>query len=189
MGTGKSFVAEMLAPHIAAVILSSDRTRKEMAGIPLDQRSSAGYREGIYSPAYSNAVYLELLTRAGAELQSGCSVIVDASFQRHSDRELFQRLADSCGADFTVVETRCDEETVRSRLKERSRHRGPISDGRWEIFPQQKRDFEPLRDDTPHSIAIDTSLSREVLLGNLLRFFGADHAAFTGTGSPRQASA
>jgi hypothetical protein len=189
MGSGKSYVAGLLAPRIAAVVLSSDRVRKEMAGIPLDQHAHADYREGIYSPAFSNAVYLELLARTGTELRTGCSVIVDASFQRQDDRELFKRLADSCGADFCMVATRCDEETTRHRLKERSRQRHAVSDGRWEIFPLQKQDFEPIDMEQSRTLTLDTSRSREELLSELLSFFGADHAAIHRNEPPRQASA
>lgn len=189
MGTGKSFVAGLLAPRIAAVVLSSDKTRKEMAGIPLDQRSQGGYQQGIYTPAFSSAVYLELLARAGNELRSGCSVIVDASFQRQSDRQLFQQLAESVGAEFAVVATRSDEETVRHRLKERSRQRSALSDGRWEIFPLQKQDFAPLDETAAPTLVLDTTMGRESLLAALLNFFGADHASRHLTDPPRQASA
>jgi hypothetical protein len=189
MGTGKSYVAVMLAPRIAALVLSSDRTRKEMAGIPLDERSQDGYNEGIYSPAFSNAVYLELLARARDELRSGCSVIVDASFQRRSDRELFQHLAKAAGVSFAIVETRCDEEIVRQRLKERSRQRHSVSDGRWEIFPRQKDSFDAFTEHEIPILTLDTNQSREKLLGELLRFFGGDHAAIPISGSPCQATA
>jgi predicted kinase len=188
MGTGKSHIAGLLAPRICAEIFSSDRLRKEMAGIPLDERAREGYNEGIYSPAFSNAVYLELLNRAGAALAEGRSVIVDASFQRESDRTLFQRLAEISGALFAIVETQCDEETIRQRLKERSRHRTAISDGRWEIFPLQKREFDPPTDEAL-LLTLDTATSDDLLLAELSHFFGAHHGTKAHFGPSYKASA
>jgi predicted kinase len=159
-----------------------------MAGIPLDERAREGYNKGIYSPAFSNAVYLELLNRAGAALAEGRSVIVDASFQRRSDRTLFQRLAETAGALFAVVETCCDEEIVRQRLKERSRHRAAISDGRWEIFPLQKQEFESPGDEGP-LLKLDTTRSADLLLTELSHFFGADYGTTPHFGPSFKASA
>ena len=56
-----------------------------------------------------------------------------------------------------VIECRLDDETAKSRLGKRLEE-GSVSDGRWEIFESQKKDFDNIEEFPPQNhIVIDTS--------------------------------
>jgi uncharacterized protein len=61
-------------------VLSSDRIRKELAGLPAEARTPAPYGNGIYTTEWTERTYAELLRRASVLLAHGESVIADASF-------------------------------------------------------------------------------------------------------------
>jgi len=74
-GSGKSTIAAALARELGLELLSSDRIRKELAGVPLQQHSLDKYGSGLYAPAASEATYRELLARADSALAAGQGVI------------------------------------------------------------------------------------------------------------------
>lgn len=189
MGSGKSFVSSLLAPPLKAEVIASDRVRKELAGIPADTKAHEEYNSGIYSPAFTNAVYLELLHRAETVLKTGRTAIVDASFRKRGDRELFRHLAASRGSSCLIIETFCPETTTRERLQERSRKKSTVSDGRWELFPRQKMDFEPVTADEQPFVTVDTTREPETIIAQLIEFLGAPHVADIKVDNHQKASA
>ena len=142
MGSGKSALARELSRELGLCQLSSDLVRKSLAGRAPAERCGEGYDAGIYSPASSAATYQALLRGARAELAAGRSVVVDATFRRAKDRAEFRALARELGVPFFLVQTRCSEKLIRERLKQRSREPGEPSDGRWELYPRQRAEFE-----------------------------------------------
>jgi len=142
MGTGKSCLARELARQLGCALLQSDRVRKSLAGLPPAARACAPMGEGIYSREFDRAVYGDLLAGAAHALAAGKSALVDASFRRASDRALFRELAASAGVPCLVMEVRCDEGTVRERLDTRMTEGRDPSDGRWELYADQRRAFE-----------------------------------------------
>lgn len=90
-GSGKSTVAAALAPHLDAVILSTDRIRKERLGIPFEQPAPPeAYREEAVA-----AVYRSLTARAMELLAQGRTIIIDAVNARHSERAAHARMAEN----------------------------------------------------------------------------------------------
>jgi hypothetical protein len=118
-GTGKSTLAGGLADRLGAVLLSSDRLRKELAGIPPESAAAAPYERGIYAPEWTERTYAELVARAGTLLGRGESVVLDASWIRARHRDLARDVA--AGAYSTLVPLRCvaAEETASGRLRDR----------------------------------------------------------------------
>ncbi len=120
-GTGKTTVAGGLADRAGAVLLSSDRLRKELAGLDPDDDASAPYGEGIYSPARTDEVYGELLRRAGALLARGESVVLDASWTRRRHRRAAEELARHTHSDLVLLHCTAPSEVARQRLVTRPR--------------------------------------------------------------------
>ena len=54
-GTGKSALAGTLADRLGCTVLSSDRIRKELAGLPAEQQSPAALRQRDLRPALDRA--------------------------------------------------------------------------------------------------------------------------------------
>jgi uncharacterized protein len=144
MGTGKSTIARALTDALNWTWLCSDQVRKELARIPAQERRYEPFEQGIYAPDFSEKTYQALFAQARAFLQRGSSVVLDASFKKERDRAAARALAGELNADFLLIECTCAEETIRERLEHRVAKRKEPSDGRWEIFQEQKEDFEKI---------------------------------------------
>jgi predicted kinase len=157
VGCGKSSFSQALAARLGLVVISSDVTRKRLAGIPPTEHRYEDFDSGIYSPEFGLKTYAAMFKEAESILTEGYPVILDASFIKPDMRQEAVRLAKKTGADFLAIECSLAEEKVKERLQHRLKEASP-SDGRWEIYPRQKKEFEPLLDIAPSNYAIiDTS--------------------------------
>jgi aminoglycoside phosphotransferase family enzyme/predicted kinase len=169
MGAGKSTFARALTEALGWKRLSSDIVRKELAHLSPHARRYEPFQQGLYAPAFSETTYQTLFARAEALLQAGASVILDASFQRARDRTAAWDLARKMRADFLLVECRSEDEIIRGRLEGRRREKTEPSDGRWELFQEQKRIFEKIEGWDPDlHLSLNTRLPLEE---GLERFF------------------
>ena len=161
VGTGKSSLARDLAGPLEAEILASDVIRKEMAGIPAMERRFAPWGTGLYTDESIEDTYAELHRRAEAGLQSGRSVVLDASYRKRAWREAALDIARRANVPALALECVAPEEDVRARLERRSRRRRDPSDGRWEIYAHQKASYEPLTEvSASEHLIIDTASPR-----------------------------
>ncbi len=140
--SGKSSVAAGLAPSIGARIISSDVTRKRLAGISAGDPAVAAYREGIYSEEMNRQTYAALFDEARELLLAGESIILDAAFLRRDQRRGAARLARETGAQFACVEVFADESDIKDRMQRREAGAAGPSDARWNTYRQQKRRFQ-----------------------------------------------
>ncbi|MFH8448091.1 AAA family ATPase [Streptomyces fungicidicus] len=119
-GSGKSTLAGALADRLGVTLLSSDRLRKELAGIPAEQSAAAPYGEGLYTPEWTDRTYTELLDRAAALLSAGESVVLDATWSDPGRREAALRTAERTRADLVALHCRVPGEVSRARLASRA---------------------------------------------------------------------
>jgi len=158
VGTGKSTLARALARKLGLVLIVSDVTRKQLAGIPLTEHRFEEFGTGIYSPEFTRKTYDEMFARAKDILGTGDSVILDASFGKAERRLKAKELAETIGADFLIIECTLNEETLRRRLASRQERRS-ISDARQALVEPQKDVFEPVAEVPDHQhVMVDTSL-------------------------------
>lgn len=170
MGTGKSTIARALSEALGWERLSSDILRKELAHLsPLEHRYEK-FHQGLYSPDFSQKTYKGLLDRAHNILEAGNSLIIDASFKKKTDRQEARALAHRAQADFLLIECQSDEREIERRLTFRAGDKDEASDGRWELFADQKEDFEKLEGMGPDSyLPLITQGSVEECLGAIFR--------------------
>jgi uncharacterized protein len=171
-GSGKSTIAEALSLELGLEVLSSDRFRKELAGVPLQNHEPDDYAEGLYSPDKNEATYRELITRADNLLGSGQGAIVDATCKRREDRERLHRVAESHGAKMYLISAEAPEDIVRQRLEERVRQGKSISDGRWEIYLRQREEFEPFLESEGIQLVVDSSAPLNDIVDAILGAMG-----------------
>ncbi len=170
MGTGKSVLARTLAARLGAPALQSDTLRKEMFDLDRTTRRPDPYGQGIYTNSATENTYRELFRQAGGCLQEGKSVIIDASFKKKDYRRRARDLAGKMEADFLVIECVSSEDTIRERLERRSRDTQEPSDGRWELFAAQTREFEEIDELTPDShLRVDTSCDPGEYISRIFR--------------------
>ena len=157
MGSGKSAIASWLGFELGIETVAADVVRKELSGRPANAHDHNAYGEGLYTPAFNDATYAELLNRGGKTLQAGKSIIIDATFRRKADRERFRNLAEKLGCGCLILQTTCPEKIIRQRLDSRTKDPTTVSDGRWELFHKQKTEFEPVTADEGKTIHIATT--------------------------------
>jgi predicted kinase len=115
-GSGKSTLAGALADRLGVTLLSSDRLRKELAGIPAEQSAAARYGEGLYTPEWTDKTYAALLGRAAALLSSGESVVLDATWSDARQREAALRMAEHTSTDLVALHCQVPGEVSAARL-------------------------------------------------------------------------
>lgn len=146
-GAGKSYLARLLAKMAKARIVRTDELRKRLARTK--KNVLVKYEKGIYSKEMTDFVYKNAIEKAKQALKKSKSCVIDGTFKEKKYRQLARQAAELVGAAFLIVEAVCEERIIRQRLLNRFRRKS-VSDGRWEIYVQQKKDFESLRKDEPY---------------------------------------
>jgi uncharacterized protein len=151
-GSGKSTLARALADAGVGVILSSDQTRKERAGLAPTALMPAEFEQGLYRPEITEATYRDLRERARRLLALGESVIVDATWRSAAQRTAASRLAGESAADLVELHCVTPMALAASRLGDPARGNG-ASDATPTIAAAIAARFDPWRS----AIAIDTT--------------------------------
>jgi aminoglycoside phosphotransferase family enzyme/predicted kinase len=139
IGSGKSTLAAAVGRTLGVPVVGSDRTRKALAGVAPTERAPAE----AYSATFSFRTFAELFRRAEVVLRSGRGVVLDATFGSRDLRGRARELAARHGRRFLFVETRCDEATLRERLRRRAE--GPsVSDATEGLLDRLRREFQPV---------------------------------------------
>jgi len=144
MGTGKTTFARQLGKAAGLDMIRSDVVRKQLAQIDVSTHEYENFGAGIYSPQFTERTYQALCDQAAEYLKKGRSVIVDAVFGKQRQRHIMLDTVRRMGAGLIVVECVCPDDIVRGRLVARESEGADASDGRWALFPQQKKSYEPL---------------------------------------------
>ena len=176
-GSGKSATAAALAGALGTETASADVVRKDLAKSPRTKRRLDAYGTGIYTPAFDEATYREMLSRAERALNAGRSIVVDATFRRKRDRIRFSNLAARYAAPFYIIHTSCPDNLVKLRLDERNRNPEEISDGRWELFHRQMDEFEAPGSGEGILINLDTSRPVHDIIDTILNVMENHHGA------------
>jgi aminoglycoside phosphotransferase family enzyme/predicted kinase len=159
--TGKSTVAARMAELFSITRVRSDYIRK-ITFHNEDDDDLHGFGKGMYSATATSLVYTKMLLEAQEELESGNSVILDATFRKKQNREEVLKLADDCHASVIFVECRCAEAEIKKRLKEREGGQG-LSDARlehWEKIKSSTDPFTELPVDTHIGLQTDRPVER-----------------------------
>ncbi|GHH82835.1 hypothetical protein GCM10018793_43420 [Streptomyces sulfonofaciens] len=118
-GSGKTTVSGALADRLGATLLSTDRLRKELAGIPPDRSARAAYGTGLYTAEARHRTYEELLAHAETLLARGESVVLDASWTSAAERAAAAGAAERTTSDLVALCCRAPRGVARTRLAHR----------------------------------------------------------------------
>lgn len=139
--SGKTTLAERLAQASGWPHVSSDRIRKQAARIGPEERGE----ESIYIDELSARTYREMGRAAREALGGGSGVIVDATFNRRTDREAFEEGLGEERHPHLVVECACSRRTLLRRAREREDDPSRVSDAGVEIVERQLAERAPLK--------------------------------------------
>ena len=156
VGTGKSTVADALAAQLGGVVISSDRVRKQLAGLPPSSRVRALPDEGFYAPDAVERTYAALFERVRPIVDSGRVAILDATFSRRHHRAMAADLAAELGVNQRMIEVRCAPEIARARLARREAEGASASDAGPAFYERSVARFEPIEEsERPHVVRTD----------------------------------
>jgi aminoglycoside phosphotransferase family enzyme/predicted kinase len=161
-GSGKTTLAAALGEAGVGVVISSDETRKELAGLASNERAAAPFEEGIYRPEMTVATYERLLGRASALLGQGESVVIDATWQSARTRAAAAQVAAAAHAE--LAELWCAVPLTVATARLGRRRPGPS-----DADPAVATAIAGRLDPWPSAIVVDTTLpldaSRAVAFG------------------------
>ncbi len=152
-GTGKTSVARGIAGELGLRVVSTDAIRKKLFG---DKEKQFGYGKGKYDKQSNQLTYQKMLEMGAELLKKDGGVVLDATFIRNSDRENVKQLAKSIGAKYRLVECCLSPEKVQKRLDLRAEKKDGLSESNWQIYQQQKIDFEPIKIGKDKHLVINT---------------------------------
>jgi predicted kinase len=152
--SGKSTLTQPLLETTGAIRIRSDVERKRMFGLDPTADGKAGIDQGIYSTDAGVKTYARLNQLAGAVLDAGFPVIIDAAFLKPDQRQPFLQLAREKQVPFIILEFTASADTLRARIKARAHD---VSDADLAVLEHQLVSTQPLADDEVHfRIAVDT---------------------------------
>ncbi len=169
MGSGKTTLAQGLKEVTGWPLFSTDEIRKAALGLkPTDRRREA-YGQGIYRWTVTRRSYALLRKKARERLQRGGSVILDGSFQQQEERMRLWRTVRPYGARLFFFQCMAPVRMIRRRLLERSLKHQVVSDGRWELFPSHRKEFDPVMEPIRSlTLKVNTALPRKEIIHRLL---------------------
>jgi aminoglycoside phosphotransferase family enzyme/predicted kinase len=158
MGSGKSSLAAGLADRLDLEILSTDKLRKEIAGLSPTESRHVPYGDDIYSADFTLRTYGELFSRAEKHLRRGRSVFIDGSFIDPVRRREALDVGRRSGCRPILLYLQAGDQLLRNRLRDRQ-VTATVTDGREEILGDQISAFRP-PDEVPLSAiqVIDAAL-------------------------------
>lgn len=157
-GCGKSVVAQALAEYSGAIRLRSDVERKRLAGLASLARGGAELDQGIYNARLTLATYQKLLDLARQVTTAGYSAVVDATFLKAWQRELFHSLAQTQKLPLVIIDVSAPEAVLRERIAARAAAGNDASDANQAVLTQQMAHSEALTEaESAATIRADTS--------------------------------
>jgi len=154
-GTGKSTIARKIAVDYHAIQINTDVVRKEIAGIDKFEQHHDQFNTGLYDPKKIDDTYDKVMEQAAIFLKKNENVVLDATFQKKKYRDMARHAAAKYHATLVEVQCVCPDDVVKKRLEDRLKKKS-VSDGRWEIYLQQKTTFEPFSSEET-CLRMDTS--------------------------------
>lgn len=146
-GSGKTALTQSLLELCGAIRIRADVERKRLFGLDALARSDAALEPQLYSQAATEATQARLHELATLALGSGYSVILDATFMAHAQRQRSRALAGSLGARFVILRFQASADTLRERVSKRAQRADDASEADLSVLEDQLTHAQPLQDD------------------------------------------
>lgn len=140
MASGKSKNGKAFAAKYPVAYVNTDIVRKELTGIVPETKVYVEYNHDIYSPEVTEQVYKQMGVKALEKASIGRMIIVDGSFSKLASLTQFQ---EKYSIPTTKIRFYAPNDIIMQRLEKR-KTKSTITDGRPEIYEQQKQSFEDI---------------------------------------------
>ncbi len=168
--SGKSTVSQQLVDKLGVLRIRSDIERKRLFDIdtsdttPINNNADSGtdttIDSGIYSTQASQQTYAKLASLASDVIHAGYSVIIDAAFLKHEQRQYFQKLAERLKVPFVILEVSAPADILRQRIVQR---KNDISDADLAVLEHQLKSYQPLYpDEASRMISVNTEKTVDI---------------------------
>lgn len=118
-GSGKTTFTQSLLQAIPAIRIRSDIERKRLAGQKKVNKVRIDQKKNIYTKEFTDFTYKKLEALAETIINSGFSVIVDATFLDKSKRDQFRNLANLKQVEFMILSFTAPEPILKKRISDR----------------------------------------------------------------------
>jgi uncharacterized protein len=153
-GSGKTTASQGLLEACGALRFRADVERKRLYGLDALQRSDAERQQLLYSSQASQATQQRLRELAERALQSGYSVVLDATFLEREARQQARALAARLGLRFLILHFEARADTLRERVRQRALRRDDASDADLAVLESQLARAQPLQDDEQAQVVV-----------------------------------
>ncbi len=141
-GSGKTMISRRIAQRVPCIHLRSDIERKRLAGLrPLERSEQNG---ALYTEMISQQTYQRLHDLASLCLNEGITVIVDATFLKRCNRELFEELAETLHVSCVILRFSASDEVLNERVRKRYLMGNDASEADSAVLASQQEKQEPL---------------------------------------------
>ncbi len=151
-GSGKSVIAQALAAQNGAIRLRSDIVRKRLSGLDPLAHSGSTLASGIYTADLTLATYNQLLDLARTATNAGYAAVVDATFLKRWQRDLFRCWAHARSIRFIIVDVTAPEAALRARIAARFIAGGDASEADPVVLTHQLVQSEALTDEESSAV-------------------------------------
>ena len=136
-GSGKTTVTQIMMQTPGAIRLRSDVERKRLAGLDALARSGSGIGQALYAADATRRTYSHLSRLAGAVLDAGWPVIVDATFTARWQRDQLREVAQSRDVAFHILDFQVPVATLRERIIRRASEGSDASEADLNVLQHQ----------------------------------------------------
>ena len=148
-GSGKSWASMKLASETQSIVIRSDVERKRLFSDNPDD---------LYSKQTTEKTYQRLQQLCTLIIESGYSVIIDATFLELQYRTTFYNLAHGLKQPFRIIDCYADKQTIKRRITQRADKKNEVSDADLAVMQAQANHFQDLTiEEQAYTIKINTA--------------------------------
>lgn len=166
-GSGKSTVARQLCEKLGIIQICSDIERKRLSGISMHADSQSSANQGIYTSGQTEKTYQRLIDLAAEVIDSGYSVLLDATFLKKQYRDQAKQLAEQKNVCFSILHCHSPDAVLEQRIRKRESEAEEISEATVSILHLQQASVEQLSERELQA-TVDVNTDRDDHLSQLL---------------------
>ena len=157
-GSGKTTVTDTVLESQGALRLRSDVERKRLFGLAADARTLSALDSGLYSADASTRTYQHLATLAEMVIGAGFPALIDATFLKRVQRDVFRALAERLHVPFVILDCSAPASLLRERVTTRAAEARDASEATIAVLERQLQQCEPVsEEEARHILTIRTS--------------------------------